>query len=135
MADVEAPLNQWGHSTLGFRFVTELPAGLLGILGTAADPGTPVVQLVRVGGPTDDNNPRFDRPTLAVDAFGYDRASAKATAWAVHGALRTVLPGLTLDGLTVCKVQTITAPHWIAYDDTNLRRFNASYQLHVKART
>lgn len=108
----------------GTRIVTELPAKL----GTQL----PVVQVVRIGGPSDDNDPNFHTPTVSVDCFAVDRASATALAQQVDDALRKVLPGVTTGGATVTKVQTISGASWRPWDDTKLRRFGASYALHVK---
>lgn len=122
---IEGLLIPWLASTLGVRAVTDLPAGLLTVL--------PIVQIVRVGGPSNDDNPRFDMPTVSVDCYGADRTAATALALNVDEALRVMLPGTFTGGATVHRVQTITGPSWRPYDDTALRRMGSSYRLYVKA--
>lgn len=124
--DVEALLIPWLASTLTVRAVTDLPADLADVL--------PVVQVVRIGGPDDDNLSRYDMPTVDVDCYDADRAKASALAGRVHDALRITLPGLTVGAGTVTKVQTITGPSWRPYDDTLLRRIGASYRLYIRTR-
>lgn len=91
-------------------------------------------RVVRVGGPSDANNPRFDLPTVTVDSFGVDRTEATNAAIDADEQLRTVLPGTTTGGATVTRVETVTGPHWAPWDDTAVRRFVATYRLHVKRR-
>lgn len=130
-AGVEATLIPWLADLLGVRVLTDLPAD---------DPpgsflaGLPYVQFVRVGGPSDDNNPRFDLPTVSVDCFGADRGAATGLALDVDEALRQTLPGQTTGGATVTRVQTITGPSWQPWDDTNVRRMHSSYRLYIKAK-
>lgn len=124
---IEALLIPWLSSTLGVRTLTDLPADLQAVL--------PVVQVVRVGGPSNDDNPRFDMPTVSVDSYGADRDAATQLALDVDEALRVTLPGVTTGGATVSRVQTITGPSWRPYDDLLLRRMGASYRLYVKAKT
>lgn len=124
--DVEALLIGWLRSTLDVRALTDLPADLADTL--------PVVQVTRIGGPDDDNNPNFDAPTVAVDCYAADRAGAITLAAAVKAALRGSLPGQTIGTSTVTKVQTVTGPSWRPYDNTELRRFGATYALHIKSR-
>lgn len=129
-ADVEALLIPWLASTLTVRAVTDLPAD---------DPpgsflaGLPYVQVTRIGGADDDNLSSFDAPTVDVDCYAADRESVSALAARVHDALRVTLPGLTLAGATVTKVQTITGPSWRPYDNTSLRRFGATYRIRIRS--
>lgn len=121
---VEALLIGWLSGQLGVRCLTDLPANLATQL--------PVVQVVRIGGPTDDNDPNFHTPTVSVDCFAVDRAAATALSQQADDALRKVLPGVTTGGATVTKVQTISGASWRPWDDLALRRFGASYALHLK---
>jgi hypothetical protein len=121
---VEVLLIPWLAEQIGVRCLTDLPADLQQVL--------PIVQVVRVGGPSHDDNPRFDMPTVSVDCFAEDRNSATGLALDVDEAIREVLPGQTTGGATVTRVQSITGPHWVPYDDTNLRHFNQSYRLFIK---
>ena len=121
---VEALLIGWLSGQLGVRCLTDLPADLESVL--------PVVQVVRIGGPSDDNDPDFHTPTVSVDSFAEDRSAATTLGQQVDDALRKVLPGQVTGGAVVTKVQTITGPSWRPFDDTTLRRFGASYALHLK---
>ena len=124
--DVEALLIPWLTSTLGVRFVTDLPANLADVL--------PLGQVTRIGGADDDNVASFDAPVVDVDYFAADRAAVSDLARRGHTALRITLPGLTVGAGTVTKVQTITGPSWRPYDDTLLRRIGASYRLYIRTR-
>lgn len=92
----------------------------------------PLYRVVRVGGPSDANNPRFDLPTVTLDSFGADRSAATNAAIDADEALRLTLPGTTTGGATVTRVETVTGPHWSPWDDTNVRRMTSTYRLHVK---
>lgn len=123
---VEALLIGWLPAHInGVRCVTDLPANLAA--------SVPVVQVVRIGGPSDPNDPNFHNPTVSIDCFAVDRASATALAQQVDDALRKALPGVTTGGATVTKVQTLSGGSWRPFDDLTLRRFGASYALHIKA--
>jgi hypothetical protein len=130
MADVEALLVPWLAAQVAARTVTELPADL--------DTIAPAVHVLRIGGPSDDDLPAFDMPTVSVDSYGIGRSAALTLAQAVDDAIRVVLPNTlhTLGGLSavVTKTQTITGPSWRPYDDITLRRFGATYRLHVRTR-
>lgn len=127
MADVEGLLIPWFTETLEVRALTDLPSDLADVL--------PVVQIVRIGGPSNDDNPRFDMPTISVDSYAADRATAIALAETVDDALRIQLPGQTLSRSTITRVQTVTGPSWRPYDNTSLRRVGASYRLYIKSRS
>lgn len=127
---VEELLVGWLHSTLTARVVTDVPANLQDLLG---DSGR-MYRVVRVGGPSHIDNPRFDLPTVTLDSFGADRATATEAALDVDEALRVQLPGVTTGGATVSRVETVTGPHWAPWNDTAVRRFAATYRLHVKRR-
>lgn len=89
-------------------------------------------RVLRVGGPSDQNNARFDLPTVALDSFGSDRAAATTAALDADDALRVTLPGVTTSSATVTRVETITGPHWTPWSDTTVRRMTSTYRLHVK---
>ena len=122
---VEALLIGWLPAQIdGVRFLTDLPSAIA--------TQVPVVQVVRVGGPSDDNDPTFHTATVSVDCFAVDRMAATLLAQQVDTALHR-LPGVTTGGATVTKVQTVSGASWRPFDDTTIRRFGASYALHVKA--
>lgn len=130
MADVEALLVPWLAAQVSARTVTELPADL--------DTIAPVVHVLRIGGPDDDNLPSFDMPTVSIDSYGVGRAAALELAQAVHDAVRVGLPNtshtVTAGTAVVTKTQTVTGPSWRPYDDITLRRFGATYRLHILTR-
>lgn len=125
--NVEALLIPWLTSTLDVRFVTDVPADL------TADGALPLGRLLRVGGPSDDDSPRFDLPTVSVDCFAATRAAAFDFAQDLDDAIRVTLPGLTLDGATVTRTQTVSGPSWRPYDNATVRRVGATYRLFVKS--
>lgn len=120
MADfssVEDVLGPWLAAATGVRVVTETPAVLPSAL----------VQLVRVGGADIDHG--IDLATVSILCFGTDRATAQGLAETVRAHLRNVLPGTKFVGFVVNRVQTISGPSWLPYVDTNVRVFDAAYQL------
>lgn len=125
MADLELLLVPWLAATLGVRAVTEVP----GTLSAAV----PLLRVARVGGADDDNDPKFDAPTISIDWFGMNRQAASDLATAGHLAMRVTLPGKTLNGSTITFVQTISGPSWRPWDDTDVRRYGSTYRLHVKS--
>ena len=122
---VEALLIGWLKTQLpSVRFLTDTPADL----ATAV----PVVQVVRVGGPSSDDDPTFQSPTVSVDCFAADRVAATLLAQQVDDALRKALPGASTGGATVSKVATISGAAWRPWDDLKVRRMGATYVLHLK---
>ena len=121
---VEALLIGWLPSQVTARALTDLPATL------ATD--VPVVQIVRIGGPSDDNDPTLVAATVSVDCFAADRISATVLAQQVDDAFRKALPGTLTGGASVTKVRTLTGPSWRPWDDLAVRRFGATYQIWLK---
>lgn len=124
-AGVEALLIGWTSAQLSVRCLTDLPADLQAVV--------PVVQIVRIGGPSDDNLSSFQAATVSVDCFAADRAAATTLAQQVDDAWRKVLPGTTTGGAVVGKVRTLSGASWRPWNDTAVRRFGASYQVWVRA--
>jgi hypothetical protein len=127
-AGVELALVDWLTVDLpGNRVCTELPDDL-------AD-AAPVIQVVRIGGPHDDNDPNLQIPTVSVDCFSATRGGATDLANAVDTSLRKRLPGATIHGARFGLVRTLTGPSWRPWEDAALRRFGSTYQLWVRAST
>jgi hypothetical protein len=123
---VEALLIGWLKTQLpSVRFLTDTPADL----ATAG----PVVQVARIGGPSSDDDPSFQSPTVSVDCFAADRISATLLAQQIDDALRKALPGVTTGGATVTKVATISGAAWRPWDDLKVRRVGATYVLYLKS--
>lgn len=119
--DVERLLVQWLGQQLNCRVVTDLPADL--------QTQVPLLQIQRAGGA--DTRPGLDFVGLDVDAYGPNRGSAVALAENARYALRFRLPGVQLDGAVFARVDTTEAPSFRPYDNTDLRRFGATYRLIV----
>ncbi len=120
-ADVERILVPWLGSQCSCRVVTDLPANL--------ERQVPLLQIQRVGGA--DARPGLDFVGLDVDAYGPNRGSAVSLAENARHALRFVLPGTQIDGAVFTRVDTTEAPAFRPYDNTDLRRFGATYRLIV----
>jgi hypothetical protein len=130
IADVEAFLVPWLAATLNVQAVTWLPADLVG--------SVPVVQVARIGGGSDDDLHVFDFPTVSINSFAVGRVPAFSLAASVDEVIRTTLPNtvhtVTAGTAVVTKTQTVTGPSWRPYDDITVRRFGATYQLHIRTR-
>lgn len=124
-AGVEQLLIDWTSAQLSVRCATDVPADLAQVV--------PLVQIVRIGGPSDDNLHRFQAATVSVDCFDTDRLSATELAHQVDDAWRTVLPGVVTGGGVVGKVRTLSGAAWRPWADTAVRRVGATYQVWVKA--
>ena len=124
---VEQLVRDFLTADLGVRVCTELPDDLADVV--------PLLQVVRIGGPTHDDDPYFHLPTISVDAYEATRADANDLAMQADLSLRRRLPGAVVLGCSVGKVRTISGPSWRPWDDVALRRFGASYQLWIKAPT
>lgn len=130
MADVESLLVPWLSTVLGVRVVTDTPANLALVL--------PVVAVLRVGGPADDNLPELDFPTVSIDCYQMDRLSSLTLAGQVHTAIRQTLVNTVhtvgSQSVVIVKTQTVTGPSWRPYDDTSLRRIGATYRIILRSR-
>lgn len=117
-ADVESLLVVYLASTPGVTGVSvDLPPNVRTRL--------PFIQVNRVGGSDDYVT---DSATVDVDAFHATRAEANTLARVVHAAMMR-LRHTAVDGVLVDSVETITGPMWVSYEDENLQRYVATYQI------
>lgn len=117
--DIEVELVAWLGAELSVRVVTELPATLTSIL--------PVLLVQRVGG--DDDTFRLDRALVDVDAYAATRAEAAALAAGARSRLVASLPSVATENAVFGRVNTVQAPAWRPYENTNLRRIGATYEI------
>lgn len=122
---VDPLLIGWGAQHFGVRFALNTPADLADV--------APLVQLQTIGGPSNDSNPGLIAATVSVDCFAVDYAAASALAWTVDSGLRRALPGTTVSGVTFGAVRTLTIPGRRPWDDINVRRYGATYQIWLQA--
>lgn len=113
------------------RVVTELPADLA---------ASQVIQVTRFGG--SDDLLVLDTANIDIDVYAAatntvggasSRSAAETLAEQVRTALRLHLPGVSTGGGFVASVTTISAPRWVPYDNTALRRFVASYRITIRS--
>jgi hypothetical protein len=134
LAPAEAVVRSWLATYLGagYRVVTELPPELATV---CAD--TPVAQVTRFGG--SDDLYVFDTANIDVDTFDLahdgksSRENARDFGEKVRSGLRFRAPGSVLDDAFIATVTTISAPRWVPYDNTDLRRFVASYRITIRS--
>lgn len=122
---VDPLLLTWAAQQLGVRCVLDIPADLATV--------APVVQIVTIGGPSDDSQPALIAATVSVDSFAADYPSASALAWRVDEAFRRHLPGTTVNGTSFGAVRTLTVPSRRPWDDLAVRRYGAVYQIWLHA--
>lgn len=130
--DIEQLIIGWLPTIFTVRVLTETPGGdppndLATLLAT-----TPVVRVVRIGGPT--GLPGFDYPTVDFDCFALTRPAAKALAFQTQAAVEYRLPGYFNPYGTVLTAETISGPSWRPWDNTGLRRFGFTTRLAVHSR-
>jgi hypothetical protein len=121
-ADVEALLTSWLQGQLGAaaRVVTETPANITQTL----------VQVIRIGGA---RRFTFDHATVDIECFATTRQLARAMSDQVGLLLEQTLPGQRIGAGSVGAVICTSGPSWLPWDDTNVRRFGATYQVNVHA--
>lgn len=124
--DYEQAVMTWLASRFtSARVTVEMPSKIVG----------PTIRVLGLGGP---NDFVLDKPSLAIDCFDLGRTVdgkevngriyARALAYEVRDAMLWSLPGSAISGGYVTKVNA-TLPAWRPYDNTNVRRFGATYQL------
>ena len=116
----ERLLIGWLTLELGVRVVAETPASLATVV--------PVLQVTGIGG--SDFTPTFDTCNVDVDSYAASRGESEDLSNRARAALMFTLPGKLIGGAAVvASVRTIMRPTWTPYDDTDLRRFTASYAV------
>lgn len=121
--DIETGLIGW--------LADEFPSPTRVVAETPANLGTvPCIQATRVAGGGEFFS-TFDNPIFSIHCFGKTRALAADLAESVRVAMRDDLEGQSLGTAFVLSVSTQQAPAWTPYDNTNLRRFTATYALRV----
>lgn len=120
MADVELMLCTFIKAKRGVRCVTELPADMTSL---------PIVQVGRFAGA--DDVLTLDNAAVDIDVFHTDRFAAQALADLIRRDIRLNMLGYALGGAVVANTETISGPKWLPYDNTNLRRNQASYRVTV----
>lgn len=107
------------------RIVTELPNTL--------ETALPVIQVFRIGGPSDGYV--LDIPTMTLHAYAGTQEAANRllhTAWTVlHTAVGQVV---ALDGgrAVMTRLRNLGGPTWAAYDNTNVRHAVLTVQPRIK---
>lgn len=104
---------------------TEVPSNLADVL--------PAHAVRRIGG-ADQVYP-YDVAQVDVDTFGADAYAAAIAAEQVRSWFRTQIQGTTIAGAYVNAVETTLAPRWALWDNTNVRRYVASYRITLHSTT
>lgn len=118
--DAEIELVAWLTAALDVRHCTDLPANLMEEL--------PLNQVQRVGG--DDDRFRLDRALVSLDSYGATREAASLLARQTRHQLVMVLPGVKTAAAVFGRVATVSAPAWRPYENPNLRRMGATYEIY-----
>lgn len=124
LASAESLVRDWlATQFTDCRVVTELPANLASVV--------PLIQVVRFGGA--DEFITIDTANIDIDVFASSRTEARLISEEVRTAVRLYLPGYIGYGAggAVQSVTTISAPRWVPYDNTSLRRFTAAYRITI----
>jgi hypothetical protein len=122
MIDIEAVLIAWLEAHVDdVRASTETPPDL--------DSRLPWLQVVRLGGPYDGF--RRDQPTVDIVAFASNGPAASSLALQVQDLLHEQLEGSVAGGAVINRIDTVTGPHHVPYDNPGMRRYEATYRLVV----
>lgn len=121
--DIEVLLIGWLQQQLGGGVVVrdELDNNLLNEL--------PTVQVLDVPGGGDDGI-RLDRPVVDINAYAATRGEARALCQQVRALLLTELQGAMAGGAVIGRISTVSGPAVRPYENTNLRRCGATFQIH-----
>lgn len=125
--DIEVLVIAYLKAKTGRRVVTDLPAA------DALTQALPLYRVTRTSG--EDSDYKLDHPIIDVDAFAATRAEASQLSRAALDLLRNHLPfedAVQPTGV-VTSVGTVVGPRWLPDSNTNLRRFQASYEITVHA--
>lgn len=134
--DLEGSLVAWLRGLgIARRVVTERPSNL-----QSADV-LPLAEISDVGGPEVARG--LDAATVDVDCYHIGsgtgmtavsaREQARGFANEVRRAFQYQLPGTTLiGGAVVGRVHVARRPVWLPYDDTNIRRVGATYEIYFR---
>lgn len=118
--DIETELVARLKAALGGRHVTDLPPNLTEVL--------PLNQIARIGG--EDDGIRLNRALVSVDSFGATREAASLLARRTQEELVVNLRGVQTAGAVFGRVATISAPAWRPYENPDLRRMGATYEIY-----
>lgn len=122
MIDIEALLVTWLEDTIeDVTASTETPADL--------ETRLPWLQVVRIGGGYDGF--RLDQPTVDIAAYSSTGPAASALAAQVQILLHEQLARTKIGTAVVSRIETVTGPHWVPYDNPAMRRYEASYRFTV----
>lgn len=88
----------------------------------------PTVQVQRVAG--DDDGHRLDRALIDIDVYAANRSAAATLAATIRGLLLTQLRGSATENAVFGMIRTVSAPSWRPYEDLNLRRYGATYEIY-----
>lgn len=91
----------------------------------------PTIRIGQIGGT--DRDYKIDHPLFMVDVFHSSRPLAKAFAEQVRDSIILNLPGQHVGSGSVRATGTVRAPSWLAWDNTGIRRYSATYQLIITA--
>lgn len=119
-ADIEDELAVFVTRELGFV------AGSIVDVTTEAKAVAGVVRITHFGGPRDRVN---DFARVEIEAFSGTRKKSREMLEAVHDRL---LPGTRLVSAIIDDVRTDASPHRAPWDNNNVRRFSATYQITVR---
>lgn len=117
--DVEAELVAWLKAQLAVRVVTDLPSNLEEV--------APLAQIARVGG--HDDTIRLDRALVDLDVFAATRLASSQLMTRARVAFLTQLRGTVTSAAVFTSARTISAPSWRPYENNNLRRFGATFEV------
>lgn len=121
--DAENLIASWLRTQTGKRVGNEAPSDL----------STDFIRVVRIGGSVQYWE-FVETATIAVDYFGADRGASIAGAESVRDLMIRSLPGQVLDGHAVWSTRTVSVPHVAHWDDTEVRRTYASYNITLRRR-
>lgn len=115
--DAELVLTTWLAQKLAVATCTELEAAF----------STPRIRVLGISGA--DQNYKLDAAVIDVDCFHNDFPSVSLLARQAHASIYKDLRGQVVAGAIATKVRTVVRPRWLAWANTNISHFSASYQI------
>lgn len=120
-ADVELMLTGFVRTRRSVHTATETPADLTTL---------PVVVVRRLpaGGAAVIT---LDVAIVDVDVYAADRAAARLLSEQIRSDFTLHLAGYIANGGVISNVESASAPAWVPYDNTSLRKYSATYRVTV----
>lgn len=115
--DLERALAEWAQALTGVQAGTVTPPTI---------PAGGFIRVLDISGPDDDIT---TSPSFEISVFH----SVRGTAWQISDTIRgAVKPRTRVGAAIIDSVRTSASPRQVPWDNTNTKRFSATYMISVR---